>query len=128
MRTYVCALTILFSVLSGTPRAYAQGVHTASSAVLDAAVQGHVDARDADRQTVQRLLDRSDVKAVAAGAGIELRSVSAAITTLDAATLAQLAAQSRAADQALAGGQSTVTISTTAIIIGLLILILIVAA
>ncbi len=128
MRTYVCALTIVFSVLIGAPGAYAQDVHTASPALLDAAVQGHVDARDADRQMVQRLLDRADVKAVAAGAGIELRSVSAAVTTLDAATLAQLAEQARAVDQTLAGGQSTVTISTTAIIIGLLILILIVVA
>lgn len=128
MRSYACVLTVVFSILVGTPAAYAQGAHTASPSVLDAAVQSHVAAIDADRQMVQRLLDRSDVKAVAAGAGIDLRSGATAVSTLDADTLAQVATQAKAVDQALAGGQSTITISTTAIIIGLLILILIVVA
>jgi hypothetical protein len=42
--------------------------------------------------------------------------------------LARVAAQAREAEQGLAGGASTVTISTTTIIIGLLVLILLIVA
>jgi hypothetical protein len=51
-----------------------------------------------------------------------------AISTLDAQQLSTIAAQASQVDQALAGGQSTVTISTTMIIIGLLVLILIIVS
>ena len=47
---------------------------------------------------------------------------------MNAADLASIAARARQADDALAGGASTVTISTTAIIIGLLVLILLIVA
>ena len=46
------------------------------------------------------------------------------MATLDGQELTQLAAQARQVDQALAGGQSKITISTTVIIIALLVLIL----
>jgi hypothetical protein len=48
------------------------------------------------------------------------------VATLDGEELANLAAQARQVEGQLAGGQSTVTISTTLIIIALLIIILIV--
>lgn len=128
MRIYAVALTVLFSVLVAAPLAGAQTTHVASSAALDAAVQQHVTSSDADRQMVQSLLDRADVKAVAAGAGIDMRTVASAVSALDPAALADVAGQARAADRALAGGQSTITISTTVLIIGLLVLILILVA
>ncbi len=128
MRTYVCAITVVLTTLATAPGAFAQTAHTAPSSLLDAVVQEHVVASDADRQLVQRLLDRADVRAVAAGAGIDLQSASTAVGAMDAAALASVATQVRAAEPSLAGGQSTVTISTTAIIIGLLILILVLVA
>ncbi len=128
MRMYASCLTVVFSVLLGAPHALAQSTHAASPSALDAAVQQHVTTTDADRALVERLLNRPDVKAVAAGAGIDLRTVATAVSTMDSASLAGVASQARAVDRALAGGQSTVTISTTAIIIGLLILILVVVA
>jgi hypothetical protein len=60
--------------------------------------------------------------------GIDLRRAESTVATMNAADLASVAAQAREADRALAGGASTVTISTTAIIIGLLLLILIIVA
>lgn len=128
MRTYAMVLTVVFSVLVAAPRVLAQSTHAASAAALDAAVQQHVASTDADRRMVQRLLDRADVKAVAAGAGIDIRSAASAVSTMDPASLAAVAGQARAAEQALAGGQSSVTINTTLIIIGLLVLILIIVA
>ena len=52
----------------------------------------------------------------------------AAVGTLEGSQLAEVAAQARQAEQALAGGQSRVVISTTMIIIALLVLILIIVA
>ncbi len=50
------------------------------------------------------------------------------MNTVDGQDLGALAAQARQAEQALAGGQSKVTISTTVIIIALLVLILLIVA
>jgi hypothetical protein len=47
---------------------------------------------------------------------------------MDASEVANIASQARAANDTLAGGQGSVTISTTAIIIGLLVLILLIVA
>jgi hypothetical protein len=50
------------------------------------------------------------------------------VTTLSGQELAELAAQASQVEEALAGGQSRVTISTTLIIVALLVLILIIVA
>jgi hypothetical protein len=73
-------------------------------------------------------LERADVKAIAGKYGIDMRRAESSVTAMDASEIAQIAAQARAADEALAGGQSKVTISTTTIIIGLLVLILLIVA
>ena len=128
MRMFAVLLTVGFSVLVAAPRAFAQTAHTASPSALDSAVQQHVKSTDAERQMVQNLLNRADVKAVAAGAGIDIRSAATAVSTMDPASLSEVASQARAVEQALAGGQSKITVNTTLVIIGLLILILIIVA
>ena len=119
---------VLVFLLAAVSPVYGQSSHAAPAAALDAAVQEHVASRAADRETSQRLLTRPDVQAVAGDAGIDLRRVEGAVATLDDSTLAAIAAQARQVEQALAGGQSRVTISTTTIIIVLLVLILIIVA
>jgi predicted xylose isomerase-like sugar epimerase len=126
MRLSFSVLSIVLSVLIAAPNLQAQ-THTANQAALDAVVQQHVASVDADRAAIQRVLEHSEVKAVAARAGIELRSVASAVSTMDAADLARVAAQAQQVDRALAGGASTIVISTTTIIIALLVIILIVA-
>jgi hypothetical protein len=126
MRTFapIVVVTLLLSTVAlPVP---AQVSHAASQSALDAAVQDHVAASAADRETVQRLLERPEVQAVAGDIGFDLRRAQSAISTLDAQQLSTIAAQASQVDRALAGGQSTITISTTLIIIGLLLLILIV--
>jgi hypothetical protein len=127
MRSTCALLAVVLSVVIAAPRVSAQ-VHVAGQQVLDAAVQQHVRATDQDRETVQQFLHRSDVRAMAGKYGIDLRRAESTVATMNAADLASVAAQAREADRALAGGASTVTISTTAIIIGLLLLILIIVA
>src|SRR6476660_8149489 len=118
MRSTCAFLAVVLSVLIAVPPVSAQ-VHIAGQKVLDSAVQEHVRAADQDRQIVQQFLQRSDVRAIAGKYGIDLRRAESAVATMNAADLASVAAQAREADPALAGGASTVTISTTTIIIGL---------
>lgn len=126
MRTFVSIAAVMFLLSVGAMPAHAQVSHVAPQSILDAAVQDHVAAGAADRDTVQRLLERPEVQAVAGDIGLDLRRAQSAISTLDAEQLAPIAAKASQVEQALAGGQSSITISTTLIIIGLLVLILIV--
>jgi len=126
MRTLASIVFVTLSLSAVATPADAQVSHAAPQSVLDAAVQDHVAAGAADREVVQRLLERPEVQAVAGDIGLDLRSAHSAVSTLDAQQLATIAAQARQAERALAGGQSTITLSTTMIIIGLLLLILIV--
>ena len=122
-----CVLAVVLSVLIATPRVFAQD-HVAAPQVLDDAVQQHVRAADQDREAVRLFLQRDDVRAVAGRYGIDVRRAESAVATLNATELAQAASQARQAEAALAGGQSSITISTTMIIIGLLVLILLIVA
>ena len=128
MRMLALILIVVFSFVAVIPPAHAQTSHAALQSALDAAVQDHVAASAADRETVLRLLERPEVQAIAGDIGLDLRRAETAVSTLDGQQLADLAAQARQAEQALAGGQSSITISTTLIIIGLLVLILIILA
>ena len=102
--------------------------HVADQSALDAAVQQHVGTVDQDRETVRLFLQRDDVKHIAGKAGLDIRRADAALASMTPSELANAAAQARQAEQGLAGGASTVTISTTTIIIGLLVLILLIVA
>jgi hypothetical protein len=128
MRTTVSIVAILVMALTAMPRVYAQTSHAAPQSALDAAVQQHVGSIAADREAVLRVLGRSEVKAVAEKTGIDMRRATAAVATLDGQDLSRVAAQAQQVEQALAGGQSRVVISTTLIIIALLVLILIIVA
>ena len=127
MRTSVLTLAALVALTAAAPRAEAQ-THTASQTALDAALQQHTSTSTADRELVLRLLERNDVKKVAGEAGLDLRRAASVVATLDGQDLATVAAQARQVERSLAGGQSTITISTTVIIIALLIIILVVVA
>ena len=128
MRLFVSLVAILLMVTAAAPRLQAQTTHAAPQSALDAAVQQHVDTTAADREAVLRVLDHAEVKAVAARAGIDLQRAASAVATLGGAELAQVAAQASQVEDALAGGQSRIVISTTLIIIALLVLILIIVA
>jgi hypothetical protein len=91
-------------------------------------IADHVRQRADDREAIRRVLEIEQVRKLAEGVGLDLKRAETAVATLDDADMGIMAAQARALNDALAGGQSTVTISTTAIIIGLLVLILLIVA
>lgn len=128
MRTFVSVGAVLMMVLVAVPRADAQTSHAASQAAIDSALQQHVASQAGEREAILRVLEHPDVKGVAQRAGLDLRRATSAVATLDAGELAQVAAQAQQVEQALAGGQSRIVISTTLIIIALLVLILIIVA
>ena len=101
--------------------------HVADQATLDQAVADHVRQKADDRETIRRVLELEQVRKVAEGAGIDLKRAETAVATLDDAEVGRIAAQARAVNEALAGGQ-TVEISTTVIIVFLLVLILLIVA
>ncbi len=98
------------------------------AAALDALVADQVRVDDANRNLVRDLLDRSEVREVAAKAGLDLERARHAVSTLSGAELQEVAAHAQRVDAGLSGGASTLVISTTAIIIILLIVILLVVA
>ena len=106
----------------------AQQPHVVDQSALDQQVAAKVAETVEQRAVIERLLEREQVRSIAERAGIELADVKAAVATLEGDELAQLAAHSQGVDDSLTGGQSTITISTTTIIIGLLVLILLVVA
>lgn len=128
MRPFVSVLAILVSIGSAVPIAEAQTSHAAPPSALDAALQQHVSAIQADRDTVLRLLERPEVRALAGDVGLDLKQAETAISTLEGQELGDLAAQARDVEDALAGGQSRIVISTTLLIIALLVLILLIVA
>jgi len=128
MRTPTTCFAILLTLAAAAPRVHAQSPHVASQAVLDAAIQHHVDETAARREAVRRVLGREEVKTVAGRAGIDLTTAATAVATLQGDELAAAAAQAQQIEQALAGGQSKVSISTTTIIIALLVVILLIVA
>ena len=136
MRSMCAFVAVVLSVLMAAPRIQASPgpgqatapTHIAGQPVLDAAVQEHARATDRDRETVRLFLQRADVRAIAGKYGVDIRGAESAVAAMDASEVANIASQARAANDTLAGGQGSVTISTTAIIIGLLVLILLIVA
>lgn len=128
MRTSTSVLGILLSLAIAMPRVQAQASHSASQSAIDAALQQHVSSADADRADLLRVLANPEVKSVADKAGLDLRKATTAVASLDGEQLATAAAQARQVDEALAGGQSRIVLSTTVIIIALLVLILVIVA
>src|SRR4030095_8954515 len=137
MRSTCAFVAVVLSILMAAPRIQASSpgagqsappTHIAGQSVLDAAVQDHARATDRDREAVRLFLQRADVRAIAGKSGIDIRRAESAVAARDASEVAHMAAQARTADETIAGGQGSVTISTNAILIGLLVLILFIVA
>ena len=126
MRMVRQVLAVCLAVLMIAPMVNAQS-HVINKAALDEAVKVRVSQERADRDAIVALLHRSDVRRIAAKAGLSIDKAAAAVSTLQGRELQQIASQARQVQNDLAGGASTIVISTTTVIIILLIVLLIVA-
>ena len=99
--------------------------HVIGGNEIQARIEQQIGQADADRQAIQKMLQRADVRRIAGTYGLDLARASAAAAVLAGPSLEQLAAQARTVDANLAGGADTIIISATTVIIILLIIILI---
>jgi len=101
----------------------AQERSAVSSAELDAAIGRTIEQRTSDQRAIRDFLESERARAVTANMGVGTEDLTTRVAGLDDATLRRIADAVRDEERVLAGGD-TIVISTTAVIIGLLILIL----
>ena len=100
--------------------------HVTTPQDLDAMVKAHAEDLDAGRSVLLAFLARPEVAGIASDAGIDVRRAESALAVLSAEDVKHLAVRLDRLDGALAGGDA-ITIETTTIIIGLLVLIVLLA-
>jgi hypothetical protein len=125
MRIVRRLLAVALALLLVAPATQAQ-THVINKTDLAKAVAERVSRDQADRDAILSLLQRTEVRTIAARAGLSVEKAAAAVSVLQGDDLRNLASQARQAQNDLAGGASSIVISTTTIIIVLLIIILIV--
>ncbi len=113
-------------VAAGASLAGESARHVVSAGDIQSRIDQQVGQADADRQAIQVMLQRADVRRIAGSAGLDLKRASAAAAVLSGPALESLSAQAREVNAGLAGGYDTIVISTTGIIIVLLIIIILV--
>lgn len=86
-------------------------------------IDRRIDNEGADRQAIQDLLRRPEVRRIAGVAGIDIERASAAAGVLSGSELKDIAARAHEINGAV-GGTQTVTLSITAIVIILLLIII----
>jgi hypothetical protein len=124
-KPFSLSMIMAVAALGLTAPLHAQSRSAVSVAELDAAV---AEQPAVAQGAVRQYLMTDGVRAVAHRMGVSGSELSAAVASLDDASLARIASQAGISDQALAGGANTIVISaTTAIIILLIVIILLVA-
>ena len=118
------AVAVIAVGAAGTGLAAEPQRHVVGESEIQARIDQQINQADADRQAIQIMLQRDDVRQIAGSAGLDLERASAAAAVLSGPTLEKLAGQAREVNTGLAGGDGTIVLTTTAIIIILLILIL----
>jgi hypothetical protein len=103
----------------------AQQAHVTDRASLDRAVAERGRTASTERESIQRLLDRPEVRDVAERYNLDISRVQAGAATLHGPDLERVAAQARAVESAFVAGD-TITITTTTLIILLLLVIIVI--
>jgi hypothetical protein len=117
------ALLLIPMFLVSSP-AFAQQARVVDEAAMSQALAGKAAGERAQREQVLRVLERDDVREVAARLGLDVADARAAVSTLGGAELGTLAQYADAVEaEALAGGQRVV-ISVTALLLIIIIIIL----
>ena len=131
MRSNLTLATLVLGALTLAPALHAQDRSVAESILTAPEIRELVKTRAAERRghraALDAFLEREDVRRIARDAGIEIHDVRTASASLDDEDLRRLAPRLREAEAGLAGGD-TIVLSSTAVIIGLLVLILILVA
>jgi hypothetical protein len=121
----VLAVAVIAVAAAGASVAGEPQRHVVGDNEIQARMDQQIGQAAADRQAIQIMLQRADVRQIAGAAGLDLERASAAAAVLSGPSLEKLAAQAREVNAGLVGGD-TIVLSVTAVIIILLIIILLV--
>lgn len=122
----IVVLLLLPVFLVSSP-AFAQQVHVVDPAAMSRAVAEKANQENTQRELLQRILNRADVREMAGRMGLSVERAESAVATLDGEELSQLAWYAGGVEASIVGGaNNTVIISTTTLLLGLILLILIV--
>lgn len=130
MRTYeklavaTCAAVAIIAGSAGVGLADDPAQHVVGKSEIQTRIDQQVEQADADREAIQILLQREDVRQIAGSAGLDLQRASAVAGVLSEAELESLAPLARDLNAGLAGGNDTIVISATTLIIILLIILI----
>jgi hypothetical protein len=108
---------------AGLARADAPRADVIHESAIQAQIDQRVDGEAADRQAIQTMLKRPDVRKIAGSAGLDVERASAAVGLLSGSELHDLAAQANEVN-GTQGGVEHVTLAVTTIIIILLVIII----
>ena len=90
---------------------------------IQAQIDQRMDNERGDRQAVQDLLRRPDVRRIAGAAGLDMTRATAAAATLSGPELKEIATRAHELNAGV-GGKDTITLSVTAVIIILLLILI----
>ena len=120
-------LSLIVAFAVGSSPAWAQQTSTVvDRAAVERAVGEKVVSDESARDSIRTLLNRDDVKAMAEGMGLDVRRAEGAVSSLEGADLQRVTARATAANELLAGGATTITISLVAVLLIIIIVILLV--
>jgi hypothetical protein len=126
MRLAKTTLALALGLIVALPGVGIADTSAVGSSELDAALASSMLQQDAAREQVRQLLAREDVQKLAEASGLDLRRADAAVAALDGEELQEAARLAAQADQELAGGAQTITISLVAALLIVIIIILLV--
>jgi hypothetical protein len=122
IRTTVAAFVV--SSLLWNSSAMAQQRHVVDPAEMRQAIADQAVTDQQNRDALLGAMRRSDVRDLAGQLGLSLTRAEGAVSTLNSAELAGLAAPVGSAAADLAGGSNTIVISTTTLLLIIIIVIL----
>jgi hypothetical protein len=117
------ALALSLLLLAASAPMATAADHVASATDIQRALRQSTQA-DQQRATILGLLQRSEMRELMGRAGLELRSAESAVRTLSGGELTRLADYAGQAEQQLAGGSQTITISVVTLLLIVIIIIL----
>ena len=126
MRIVKKSVALVLAVFLVSSPALAQQPRVVDSSAMSQALTAKADSESEQRELVRRVLDRADVREVAARMGLNVEQAHSAVATLSGAELDTVAQQASAVEAvALAGGAgSTIVISTVTLLLIIIIVIL----
>jgi hypothetical protein len=120
----IVALLLLPAFLVASP-VFAQQARVVDAAAMSQALAAKAESESAQRALVRRVLDRADVREMAARMGLNVEQADSAVATLSGPELGALAQHAQAVETAtLAGGANTIVISLTTLLLLVIIVIL----